>query len=86
MFPYDEDDYLEPVPFKPAHEMNDFDDLEGSGCGDFGMYDKYYDGDFDEIMRDNYRSLVNPLDELEDLASDGSSLEYKRIPAKRKKR
>ena len=78
MYPFDEEDFeeLEPVRFQPIRKMRRFNDLEGSGFSDFGEYGNYYDGDFESLTNDNYRSLVNPLDELEDEAPDGTNLEY----------
>jgi hypothetical protein len=84
MYPYDDDEDLEPVPFIPRKCLSVIDDLEGSGFDGFEPYGRYYDGDFDELIRDNFSSYVNPLDELEDISPDGESLEYRRIPSKRK--
>ncbi len=78
MYPFDDgEDELEPVPFIPNHSPECFDDLAGSGFSGLESYGKFYDGDFDDLVNDNFRSLVSPLDELEDLAPDGTSLEYK---------
>lgn len=74
---YEDFDELEPVPFKPVRKLRYYDDLEGSGFDDFGPYGTYYDESFEDLVRENFRSLVNPLDELEDQDAQGKTLEYR---------
>lgn len=71
-------------PIYHNHSVDEYQDEEGVGGG--SNFGDFYDGGLTHMIRDNFSSLQSYLDELEDQASDGSSLEYiQRIP-KRKKR
>jgi hypothetical protein len=87
MYQFEDDEDIDnpnPVPFRPNHKMHSYDDLEGSGFDGFGMYGTYYDEDFTELANDNFRLLVSPLDELEDLDNFGNTLEYRGRGTKKK--